>query len=152
MRIRLDVKELISDLNRAYADEWLAFYCYWYMTKTVSGSGHENIRKLLEKVAKEELEHAGELAQRIQQLGGLPLSNPIELEKNANVSYPRPPKSTSDHKSIVKVVADSEAGAIDVYEKIVNKTKDKDQITYQLASHILAEELGHKEMFDSLLA
>mgnify|MGYP000329505686 CR=1 FL=1 len=33
----LDVQELIQDLNRAYADEWLAAYAYTYMAQVVEG-------------------------------------------------------------------------------------------------------------------
>ncbi|MBU2540809.1 MAG: ferritin-like domain-containing protein [Candidatus Omnitrophica bacterium] len=147
----VDVKELINDLNRAYADEWLAIYSYKYMAETVTGLGYEDMAEFLEKIAKDEAEHASELADRIQELGGLPLSNIAELEKNANAPYPRPPKSTSDYKSIINVVTDAEAGAIDVYQKIANKTQGKDHVTYQLACHILAEEVQHEEMFEDLL-
>ena len=149
--VGLDVKELITDLNRAYADEWLAFYSYWYMSKVVSGAGYEDMAEFLEKVAKDELEHAGELAERMHDLAGLPLSSPLELEKNANAPYPRPPKDMTNYDDIIKVVTDAEAGAIDVYQKIANKTQGKDHVTYQLACHILAEEVGHEEMFENLL-
>lgn len=149
--VGVDVKELISDLNRAYADEWLAFYSYSYMAKTVTGAGYEDMAEFLEKIAKDELEHANELSDRIQELGGLPLPNISELEKHANAPYPRPPKSTSDYDSIIKVVTDAEAGAIDVYQKIAEKTKGKDHVTYQLACHILTEEVQHEEIFEDLL-
>jgi bacterioferritin len=147
----LDVKDLIKDLNKAYADEWLAHYSYWYMSKTVTGPGYEDMSEFLEKIAKDEEEHAGELADRIQELGGLPLVNITELEKNANAPYPEPPKSTSDYKKIIKVVTEAEAGAIDVYNKIAAKTLGKDHATYQLVCHILAEEVNHEEMFEDLL-
>lgn len=148
---KVNVKDIISDLNRAYADEWLAYYSYWYMARTVTGKGYEDMSEFLGKIAKDEEEHARELADRIQELGGLPLVNPMELEKNANAPYPRPPKGTSDYNGIIKVVCNAEAGAIDVYEKIAAKTFGKDHATYQLACHILDEEIKHEEMFEDLL-
>ncbi|MEK6647654.1 MAG: ferritin-like domain-containing protein [Candidatus Firestonebacteria bacterium] len=149
--VKVDVKDLIKDLNKAYADEWLAYYSWWYMSKIVTGKGYEDMSEFLEKIAKDEEEHASELADRIIELGGLPISNPMELEKNANASYPKPPKGTSDYDSIIKTVTLAEAGAIDVYEKIAAKTLGKDHVTYQLACHILAEEVKHEEMFEDLL-
>jgi bacterioferritin len=147
----LDVEDLIKDLNRAYCDEWLAYYSWWYMARVVAGQGYEDMSEFLDKIAKEEEEHADELANRIVELGGFPLSNPMELEKNANAPYPKPPKEISDYKKIIKVVMDGEAGAIDVYNKIAAKTMGKDHATYQLACHILAEEIKHEEMFQNLL-
>lgn len=148
--VGVNVEELIKDLNKAYADEWLALYSYWYMARIVTGAGYEDMSEFLEKVAKDEQEHAGEVADRIIELGGVPTANPMELEKNANAPYPKPPKGTSDYDSIIKVVTDAEAGAIDVYNKIAAKTMGKDHVTYQLVCHILAEEVQHEEMFEDL--
>jgi bacterioferritin len=39
----LDVKDLIKDLDKAYCDEWLAYYAWWYMGQTVDGKGYEDI-------------------------------------------------------------------------------------------------------------
>ncbi len=146
----LNVKEIIEDLNRAYADEWLAFYSYWYMAQVVTGPGYEDMSEFVEKIAKDELEHAEEVANRILELGGVPISNPMELEKNANAPYPKPPKRTSDYAGIIKVVTEAEAGAIDVYNKIAAKTQGKDHVTYQLVCHILAEEVKHEETMEDL--
>lgn len=149
--VGIDVKDLIKDLNKAYADEWLAYYSYWYMARTVTGKGYEDMSEFLSKIAKDEEEHAAELADRIQELGGLPIVHPVELEKNANAPYPKPPKDTSDYNKIIKVVLDAEAGAIEVYNKLAAKTFGKDHATYQLISHILDEEVKHEEMFEDLL-
>ena len=149
--VEVDKKELIADLNRAYGDEWLAFYAYWYMAQSVSGAGYEDMSEFLGKIAKDELEHAEELADLIIKLGGLPTGNPMELEKNANAPYPGTPKKTDDYAKIIKIVMDAEGGAIEVYNKIARKTLGKDHNTYQLVTHILSEEVTHEEMFENLL-
>lgn len=149
--VDLSLKELVKDLNKAYADEWLAFYLYWYMAQTVSGRAYEDIKEMLEKLAKDELEHAGELADLITKLGDVPIANPMELEKNANASYLMPPKNTADINRIIRIVTEAEAGAIEVYNKIAKKTLGKDHVTYQLVTHILSEETGHEETFENLL-
>ncbi|MFH1355027.1 MAG: ferritin-like domain-containing protein [Candidatus Omnitrophota bacterium] len=147
----LSLKDLVKDLNKAYADEWLAFYLYWYMAQVVSGKAYEDMKEMLEKIAKDELEHAEELADLITKLGDVPIADPMELEKNANAPYLMPPKNTADINRMIRVVAEAEAGAIDVYNKIAKKTMGKDHNTYQLVSHILSEEITHEEMFENLL-
>jgi bacterioferritin len=149
--VDLSLKDLVKDLNKAYADEWLAFYLYWYMAQTVSGRAYEDMREFLEKIAKDELEHAGELADLICKLGAVPVANPMELEKNANMPYMMPPKNSADLNRIIRIVTEAEAGAIDVYNKLAKKTFGKDNVTYQLVTHILSEEVTHEEMFENLL-
>lgn len=146
----LSLKELVKDLQKAYADEWLAFYLYWYMAQTVSGKGYEDMAEFLNKIAKDELEHATELADLIVKLGDAPLANPMDLEKIANAPYIMPPKNTADYNRIIRIVAEAEAGAIEVYNKIAKKTLGKDHVTYQLVTHILSEEASHEEMFENL--
>ena len=147
----VSLKDLVKDLSKAYCDEWLAFYLYWYMAQTVSGKAYEDIAEMLKKIATDELEHAQEVADLIIKLGGVPVANPMELEKNANSPYPMPPKNTADINRIIRIVTEAEAGAIDVYNKIAKKTLGKDNITYSLVTHILSEEAEHEEMFENLL-
>jgi len=149
--VELSLKDLVNELNKAYADEWLAFYLYWYMAQVVSGKAYEDVQEMLNKLAKDELEHAGELADLIVKLGGLPIANPMDLEKNANAPYLMPPKNTADINRIIRIVTEAEAGAIEVYNKIAKKTLGKDHVTYQLISHILSEEVNHEEIFENLM-
>jgi bacterioferritin len=149
--VEVSLKDLVKDLNKAYCDEWLAFYLYWYMAQIVSGRAYEDMQELLNKLAKDELEHAQELADLIIKLGDVPISNPTELAKNANFPYIMPPKNTADINRMIRIVAEAEAGAIEVYNKIAKKTFGKDNVTYQLVTHILSEEVNHEEMFENLL-
>ena len=80
----------------------------------------------------------------------MPTAHMMDLEKNANAPYGNPPKNPSDINRIVRVVLDAEAAAIEVYQKIAKKTKDKAPVIHQLVMHILAEEGDHEEMFESL--
>jgi len=149
--VDLSLKELVKELNKAYADEWLAFYLYWYMAQVVSGRAYEDIQEFLNKLAKDELEHAREIADLIIKLGDAPTANPMDLEKNANFPYLSPPKNTSDINRIIRIVTEAEANAIEVYNKIAKKTLGKDNVTYQLITHILSEEVDHEEIFENLL-
>ena len=149
--VDLSLKDLVKDLNKAYCDEWLAYYLYWYMAQIVSGRAYEDVREFLLKLAKDELVHATELADLIIKLGDVPVANPMDLEKGANSPYLMPPKNTADINRIIRIVTEAEAGAIEVYSKIAKKTLGKDHVTYQLVTHIMSEEVDHEEMFENLL-
>ncbi len=149
--VDLNLKELVKELNRAYCDEWLAFYLYWYIAQVVSGRSYANIKASLEDIAKEELEHARQLANLITTLGDVPTANPMDLEKNANSSYALPPKKSADINRIIRIITEAEAGAIGVYHKLAKKTQGKDLLTHQLVLHILSEEIKHEEIFENLL-
>ena len=147
----LNLKDLIKDLDKAYCDEWLAYYAWWYMAQVVDGKGYEDMSEFLMDIAKQELEHATELAERITELGSVPTNVPALLVKNSNGGYPGVMKNLSDYDEIIKIVTKAEAGAIDVYNALAKKTLGKDHDTYQLAVHILGEEINHEEMFENLI-
>lgn len=149
--VDLSLKELVRELNKAYCDEWLAFYLYWYIAQIVSGRSYVSIKAALEDVARDELEHAAELAGLITTLGDVPTANPMELEKNANTAYSLPPKNSADINRIIRVIMEAEADAIEVYHKLAKKTQGKDFHTHQVILHILSEEIAHEEKFENLL-
>ena len=149
--VKLEISELVEDLNKAFADEWLAFYQYWLSARLVAGPNAASIAAAFEKAAKDELEHASELAKRIGELGGTPLLNPKGWFEKANGAYIEPPDEPSQWQETVKDAADAEVGAIEVYERLARKTQKGDVVTNQLLVHILAEEVGHEEMFENLL-
>jgi bacterioferritin len=151
--VSLDVSELIADLNRAYADEWLAAYAYNYMGQVVTGRpAAKHLAELLLDTSKDELEHQQELAERIVSLGGKPLADVSRLVEASNAGYPAPPASEKDFEGIVKTVIKAEQDAIDVYNRLIQKTHSKDPITYNLILHILTEEVEHEDEFETLLS
>jgi len=150
--VGLDVRDLIADLNRAYADEWLAAYAYNYMGQVVTGRpAAKQLAALLKDTSKDELEHQEEIAERIASLGGVPVADISQLVASSNAGFPTPPKDPKDFEAIVKVVIKAERDAIEVYQKLVAKTHGKDPITYQLIVHILSEEVVHEDEFENLL-
>lgn len=149
--VELNVKQLIEDLNRAYADEWLAVYAYTHMAQVVTGCpAAEALRSLLKDTASDELEHQQELAERIVSLGGTPVPDPSKLVSSSNAGYPPVPKDPTDLKAMVRTVIEAERGAIEVYHKLAKKTEGKDPLTYALIVHILGEEVEHEDEFEAL--
>jgi bacterioferritin len=152
--VEVDVKKLLKLLQKAYADEWIAYYAYKWVADVAHGIESPHMAELADKTADEEEEHADELAERILELGGeLPygIEKLYELANCKTVNYP---KDLGDIKGILKALAEAEGCAIDVYNKIVKflgPCYDKDIKTFHLIHHILAEEIKHEEAFENLL-
>ena len=137
--------EVVEQLNKALADEWLAYMQYNFAANLVPVPAVEGA---LKEVAKEELEHAEELTERIIQLGGKPIADPKQFYEKTNCGYEVPDEDTA---KTLKDAIKGEGCAIRVYEKIAKMTKDSDPITYQLMVHIMTEEEEHEQKFENLL-
>ena len=147
--VRLDVSDIIRALNEAYAEEWLAYYQYWIGAKLASGQFKKGVEEEFLEHAKEELEHADMLANRILQLGGVPVINPDDFSKIAKCKYEAP--LNEDTLSLVTQNLASERCAIGRYQGICEMCFGKDFETFSISKHILKEELEHeKEMEDFL--
>ena len=144
----MDVDEVIRMLNEAYASEWLAYYQYWLGAKLIKGPMKDAVAAELDQHATEELGHAVMVANRIIQLGGTPELQPKSWEKLSPCKYDAP----SD--AYVEVLLDQniegEQCAIDTYKNIMDATKDKDMVTYNLALTILEQEVEHEEDLQGL--
>lgn len=147
--VELNLKELILQLNKALADEWLAYYQYWIGSKVVKGINSTAVISELTIHATEELNHANLLVNRIIQLGGTPILNPKDWFKLANCEYAEPKNFKVD--KILKQNIDGERCAIEVYNKILKFTQNKDVITYDLIKQILSDEIEHEQDLENLL-
>ena len=146
--VGMDVDELIKLLNKALADEWLAYYQYWIGAKIVKGPMKDAVASELVLHATEELAHADLLAARIVQLGGTPIIEPKEWFKLTNCGYDAP--TDPFVKQILAQNIKGEQCAIDVYQKLQLLVRDKDPVTYNIVLTILADEVEHEEDLQSL--
>jgi bacterioferritin len=146
--VGMDVGKLLDLLNRAYASEWLAYYQYWLGAKVIKGPMKDAVAAELNLHATEELNHAVMLAGRIVQLGGTPILDPKDWFPMSPCKYDPP---TDPH---VGVILDQniagEQCAISTYKEMMDATKDKDMVTYNLALTILQQEVEHEEDLQSL--
>ena len=141
--VDMDIKQLVKLLNKAFSDEWLAYYQYWIGAKVVKGPMKEAVIAELTQHAADELRHADMVAMRIIQLGGTPVTKPEEWYKHTNCGYEAP-----DDPFVRKVLEQNIAGeqcAITVYKKLVNLTMGKDPVTYNIVLQILQDEVEHEE-------
>ena len=115
--VKMDVDELLNLLNKALADEWLAYYQYWIGAKVVKGPMKDAVIAELDLHATEELSHAVLLTTRIVQLGGTPVISPADWMKITNCGYDAP---------------------IDPYvEKVLEQNIKGEQCAIKVYSHLL---------------
>lgn len=147
--IGLDVDELLKLLNKAFADEWLAYYQYWVGAKVAKGPMKDAIIAELVQHATEELGHATLVSDRIIQLGGTPLTSPKVWFDWTNCGYE--PPDNPFVRTLLEQNIKAEQCAIDVYDKLMKLTEGKDPITYNIALTILEQEVEHEEDLQALL-
>jgi bacterioferritin len=141
--VKVDVKKLIELLNKALADEWLAYYQYWIGSKVVVGPMREAVVAELVEHANDELRHAEMLVERILQLDGTPILKPEDWYEMTNCGYDTP--SDPKVKKIVDQNISGEQCAIEVYAKLLDFIGDKDFITRNIVESILADEVEHED-------
>lgn len=120
--VEVEIKELLKDLNSAYADEWIAFFYYNWAADFIEGPDYPTVASELDRIAKDEFEHMSELAERILELGGEPERDLEDLQKIANCKRVVFPKDERDLEGVLKAVAEAEGCAIEVYDKILKKS------------------------------
>ena len=144
----IEISEIVTVLNKAYADEWLAYYQYFIEAKVIKGIMKDAAIAELTQHAADELRHANMVADRILQLGGTPLLHPKEWFSHTNCGYAEP--KDFDVVSILEDSIKGEQCAISIYSQLAEMTKDKDIVTYDIVSEILADEVEHEEDLQSL--
>ena len=112
---KLDVESLISQLNAALSEEWLAYYQYWVGALVVEGAMRADV----------------------------PVLDPKKWFELARCKYDAP--QGFDSVSLLKDNVASERCAILRYQEIADFTNGKDFTTCDIAKHILAEEEEHEQ-------
>ncbi|MCP9612990.1 ferritin-like domain-containing protein [Coprobacter tertius] len=146
---KIDVPKLVDNLNKALAEEWLAFYQYWVGSFVIEGPMRTEVQKEMEEHAQEEYEHAHLLATRIIELEGTPVLSPKQWFDLAHCKYVAP-----DDFSVVSILKQnvaSERCAILRYQEIATLTDGLDFTTCDMAKHIMAEEQDHEQDLQDFL-
>lgn len=142
-------EKIVDMLNKAYADEWLAYYQYWVGALIVKGPLRPDVQEELNEHAKEELEHAKMLAERIIQLGGTPILDPMKLIKFSNCGYDEP--SDPHTLKVVRQNIKGEQCAILTYNAMLEKIMvQKDPVTFHIVRKILQDEIEHEQDLQDL--
>ena len=129
--LNLDVEKLIEMLNAALCEEWLAYYQYWVGARIMEGPMRIPIEAELLEHANEELKHAEMLIERIIQLGGTPVLNPLQWQEMARCKYETPTDPYIE--TILEQNLRSERCAIKRYQDIADYTSGVDYTTAKMA-------------------
>jgi bacterioferritin len=146
--VGIEVEQIVKLLDEAYASEWLAYYQYWLGAKVIKGPMKDAVAAELNLHATEELNHAVLVANRILQLGGTPAASPQDWFTLSPCKYDAPADPY-----VVTLLDQNIAGeqcAISVYKHLMDVTKDKDMVTYNMALTILEQEVEHEEDLQGL--
>jgi bacterioferritin len=147
--VGMDVHVLIGLLNKAFADEWLAYYQYWIGAKVVKGPMKEAVVAELIQHAADELRHADLLAARIIQLGGTPVTDPKQWYLHSNCGYDVP--ADPFVKTILDQNIKGEQCAIVTYQSLQKLTLEKDPVTHNIVLQILQDEIEHEDDLQAIM-
>jgi bacterioferritin len=144
-----NVPRILELLNKAFADEWLAYYQYWLGAKIVAGPMKDAVIAELLQHSADELRHADMVANRIIQLGGTPLTTPRQWFDTTTCGYDEP--TDPFVRMILGQNIKGEQCAISVYNALIQEIGMKDPVTYNMAVQILQDEVQHEEDLQSLM-
>jgi bacterioferritin len=148
--VKANVQEVISDLNKAYADEWLAHYQYWLNAQWIRGMDADTLKQVLIQQSADELTHAETLANRIIQLGGTPVMQFDQLTATAKCGFKEPPSDPANLKQVVQDVLAAEGCAIESYNELSEKYRTTDIVTKEIFEELLDDEVKDEEKWENI--
>ncbi len=142
-------EQLIGLLTKAYWMEIETVMSYTANSINPDGVRAQEIIESLEQDVQEELGHARQFGQRIKELYG---TVPGSSEFTAEQTYLQPPDDNIDIVPVIKGVIEAERGAIEHYNEIIEFADEHgDPVTADMVTTILADEEGHRRLFEGFL-
>ncbi len=160
MAVRSAARGVLSDENAERREQLIQMLqqAYWmeietvmsYITNSINPDGvrAQEIIESLRADIQEELTHAQQFAQRIKDLYGVV---PGSMDFTPEQTYLQPPEHQTDVVHVIKGVIEAETGAIEHYNAIIEFTEDLDPVTNDMVVAILADEEGHRRLFEGYL-
>jgi ferritin-like protein len=147
----VNVEELIKQLVINSSVEFTAYYYFTLLRANCTGMEGEGIKGVIEDARLEDLSHFESCIERIYQLGGQLPKDAIDYIKMSGCEFLQLPDNPTNLKAILEKCLKAEQGAIINWDKVCKITHGKDPMTYEIAQHILAEEIEHESWFLELL-
>jgi ferritin-like protein len=147
----IDVDELVKQLVINSSVEFTAYYYFTLLRANCTGMEGEGIKGVIEDARLEDLSHFESCIERIYQLGGQLPKDATDYIKMSGCEFLQLSDNTTDLKTILEKCLKAEQGAIINWDKVCKMTHGKDPMTYEIAQHILAEEIEHESWFLELL-
>ncbi len=147
---KADMEHVVRALNSLRSTEIMSYLQYMqhqYMAVSLLSPG---MKTEFAAHATQELDHANRLADRVQQLGGVPIYDPKEISsKAANVGVA--PEQGSTLAEMVTEDLILERQQIEAYTALIREIGDQDLVTRQVLLSILIETEKHaSELADYL--
>ena len=142
-----DREQVVAVLNEVLATEivcTLRYKNHYFMARGVHG---DSVAEEFLEHAREEEQHADQVARRITQLGGNPNLNPEGLATRAHAGY----TETTDLDEMIREDLAAERVAIATYSEIIRWLGDDDPTTRRMMEEILAKEEEHADDMSNLL-
>ena len=138
---KANAEEMCAILNRALCSEYVAFLQYRHHYFMASDIHRGEIAEEFKQHSEDELNHATEIAGRIQMLGGVPIHQLGEIERVSpiRVDYGHNLRNMMEEDLI------DERAAIDFYREIVRYAGNNDPVTREMFEDILAVEEEHAD-------
>ncbi len=133
--------KIIAVLNELLADELTAINQYIVHSEMCANWGYENLHKLIEKRAIDEMKHAEKLIGRILFLEGRPV---VSALNKIVIGAAVPAQHANDHAAEVTAIAHYNAGIKLAVELADNGTRE-------LLESILKDEEGHIDWIEAQL-
>jgi len=143
-----DVATTVKILNEALATELVCVLRYKYHAITAVGIDSEAVKQEFAEHANDEQEHADQIAERINQLGGKPNMNPESLTSRATTQY----IEGDSLRSMIQENLVAERIAIETYREMIRFFANHDPTTRKMLESILAKEEEHANDMQDLLA
>ena len=116
LKDKIDIVDLLAQLNAALSEEWLAFYQYWVGSFVVEGACAVMYNASFKNMQPRNSNHAKLLADRIIELEGVPVLDPKQWFDLARCKYDAPVDFGSE--ILLKQNVESERCAIYRYQQI----------------------------------
>jgi|SRR6202167_5838270 len=144
-----DVKKTIEILQAVLATELVCVLRYTMHAVAATGISSEGVKAEFAQHAKEEQDHAMQVAERINQLGGKPDFNPQGLASRSASEY----GTAENLVDMIKENLIAERIAVEHYQELVRYFGDNDPGTRLMIARILVVEEEHaNDMHDLLVA
>jgi bacterioferritin len=144
-----DVKKAVDILQAVLATEIVCVLRYTMHAVAAQGISSEGVKAEFAQHAKEEQGHMNEVAERINQLGGVPDFNPNTLTSRSASEY----GTAGNLVEMIKENLIAERIAVDHYRELIRYFGDKDPGTRTMLEGILVVEEEHaNDMHDLLVA
>ncbi|MBZ0154640.1 MAG: ferritin-like domain-containing protein [Alphaproteobacteria bacterium] len=128
-------------LNSAIARELSVSISYMWQHVIMESIDAGSVGTIMKKIAIIEMTHAEEIAERLVSLGGMPTTQPSEVQVG-------PP----DAKEMLMINLGQEQNALKLYSEIIARAeKENDPATRKLFEEILRDEEEHHSTFTTLL-